>query len=86
MKMDTNRIEVELHIHKQNRCMHIELPICITANELVVALNEGCNLGINTEDITNCYIKAENPIVLLKGNKTVGEYGLRNGSVIHFTA
>lgn len=83
--MAKERIEIMLMIHKQKKQYYIEVPISITANDLVYALNQAYELGIDTDDITNCYLKVENPIVLLKGNKTIGEYGLRNGSVIHFT-
>lgn len=63
----------------------LEIPLNITANELVTALNTAYDLGIDTSDIKNCYLKAENPIALLKGNKTLGEYGIRNGSIINYT-
>ena len=65
----------------RNISTDLEIPLDITANELVVALNEAFNLGIDTTDIKNCYLKAERPIVLLKGNKTLQEFGIRNGSV-----
>ena len=42
-------------------------------------------LGIDTTDIKNCYLKAESPIALLKGDKTLAEFGIRNGSVINYT-
>ena len=32
-----------------------------------------------------CYLKSENPIALLRGNKTLAEYGIRNGTLINFT-
>lgn len=63
----------------------LEVPLFITVNELVVALNTAYGLGIDTTDIKNCYLKAENPIVLLKGNKTLEEFGIRNGSVINYS-
>lgn len=72
-----------LHFHKRNKKVDIEVPLNISAKELVIALNEAYNLGINTEDISKCYLKCENPIALLKGDKTLEEYGLRNGSVIN---
>lgn len=74
-----------LHLHKQNKKVDIQVPLNITANELVVALNEGFNLGINTNDIKQCYLKTENPIALLKGNKTIEEFQLRDGTVINYT-
>lgn len=63
----------------------LEVPLDITANELVVALNSAYELGIDTSNIRNCYLKAENPIALLRGNKSLEEFGLRNGSIINFT-
>lgn len=63
----------------------LEIPLSISANDLVVALNTVYELNIDTSNIKNCYLKAENPIALLKGNKTLREYGLRNGSVIYYT-
>ncbi|MBM6694903.1 hypothetical protein H9X87_09050 [Pseudoflavonifractor capillosus] len=76
---------VIFHITKRKISVDLEIPLNITANELVLALNTAYELGINTSDIKNCYLKAENPIALLKGNKTLADYGLRNGSDIYYT-
>ena len=73
------------NIIKRNLTVDLEVPLEISANNLVNALNAAYELGIDTSDIKNCYLKAENPIALLKGNKTLAEFGLRNGSVINFT-
>lgn len=70
---------------KQNMTVDIEVPLNITATELIVGLNTAYELGIDTTDIKNCYLKAENPIALLKGNKTLAQYGIRNGSIINYT-
>ena len=63
----------------------LEVPLEITANELVLALNTAYSLGIDPTDIKNCYLKSENPIALLRGNKTLKEFGIRNGSIVNFT-
>lgn len=76
---------VILKLHKRNFSVDLEVPLYITANELVVALNSAYELNIDTSDIKNCYMKAENPIALLRGNKTLDEFGIRDGSVINFT-
>lgn len=60
----------------------MEVPLNITANDLVLALNETFQLGMNTEDIFSCYLVAENPIAFLRGNKTLEEFGIRNSSLI----
>lgn len=76
---------VIFNIVKRQFTIDIEVPLDITANELVIALNTAYDLGIDTSNIKNCFLKAENPIALLRGNKTLSEYGIRNGSVINFT-
>ncbi len=63
----------------------IEVPLDITAMELANGLNTAYELGIDTSDIENCYLKAENPIALLRGDKTLAQYGIRNGSIINYT-
>lgn len=80
----TKNLILTLNIHKTDYQCDIEVERTLTANELVVALNQAYGLGINLSDITQCYLKTENPIALLKGNKTLEEYGLRNGTVINF--
>ena len=70
---------------KTNVSVDIEVPLYITANDLVEALNIAYDLGIDTSDIKNCYLKSENPIALLKGNKDLSEFGIRDGSVIIYT-
>jgi len=73
------------NIEKRKVSVDVEVPLTISANELVIALNSGYDLEIDTTNIKNCYLKAENPIVLLKGNRTLAEFGIRNGSIINFT-
>ena len=80
-----NTIIMSLYLHKRQEIPDIEVPLNITANELLTALNQGYHLGIDVEDIRQCYLKTENPIALLKGNKTIEEYQLRNGTIINFT-
>ncbi len=63
----------------------LEVPLDISANDLVIGLNWAYNLKINIENPKKCYLKAENPFVLLKGSKKLSEYGLRNGTIITFT-
>ncbi len=83
--MNRDSAVVVFNITKRKISVDLEIPLYITANELVAALNTAYHLGIDTTDIKNCYLKAENPIALLKGNKTLEEFGLRNGSVINYT-
>ena len=70
---------------KKNISVDLEVPLDITANDLVIALNNAYDLEIDTDNVLNCYLKSENPIALLRGNKSLQEFGVRNGSIINFT-
>lgn len=83
--MDRNHAFVIFKIANQKLDVDLEVPLFITANDLVIALNEAYHLDIDTTDIKNCYLKSENPIALLKGNKTLSEFGIRNGSILLYT-
>lgn len=80
-----DKITVIFHIQKRNLSVDLEIPLDITVKELVVGLNQAFDLNIDTTDIKQCYLKAENPILFLRGNKLLRESGLRNGSIIHYT-
>lgn len=69
---------------KTGESFDIEVPIEITANELLVALNRGLSLGINLTDVSQCYLTTENPIALLKGDVALEEFGLHDGTKICF--
>ncbi|MBU3215893.1 EsaB/YukD family protein [Clostridium estertheticum] len=80
-----DKIVVVIYIHKSGKKFDVEIPLDITAKDLVVALNQAFNLGIDVSSITECYLKTENPIALLKGNTKLKDYKLRNGTVINIT-
>lgn len=80
-----NKAIIIFNITKRNFSVDLEVPLDISANDLVIALNSAYDLGIDTSDVKNCYLKAENPIALLKGNKLLSDYGIRNATVINFT-
>ncbi len=83
--MEKERAIVIFKVQKRNQTVDLDIPLGISANELVVALNSAYDLGIDVTDIKNCYMQAENPIALLRGNKTLEEFGIRNGSIIYYT-
>lgn len=78
------KVIVIFHHVKKEECYDIELPLDIAANELVLALNQGLGLGMDSKDISQRYLKVTNPIALLKGNKTLAEYGIHQGSEIWY--
>ena len=81
--MNDDKVIVILNIKRLSKKYDVEVPLYITANDLVKGLNTAFNLGINTENINECFLRCENPIVLLKGNKTLREFNLRNGTLIN---
>ena len=83
--MDRTTAIVIFNIDRRNLEVDLEIPLNISANELVIALNYAYGLGINNSNIKKCYLKAENPIALLRGDKSLAEYGVRNGTVIYYT-
>lgn len=83
--MNNDTAIVVLRVPNKNVCVDLEIPLDISANELVQALNAAYELGIDISNIKDCYLKSENPIALLKGNKSLSEFGLRNGSIINYT-
>ncbi|RKM53850.1 hypothetical protein D6853_15035 [Butyrivibrio sp. X503] len=80
--MDDKAIVI-FKINQNEIGIDIEIPLNITANELIFGLNKGFNLGINMDDPTQCYLRMENPIGFLRGDTMLNEYGIRNGSVIY---
>lgn len=82
--MESEKIILIFNNYRDKKQVDIEVPSDITANELFVGLNEAYKLGIDATDVKNCFLRAENPIALLRGNRTLKEYGLHNGSIINF--
>lgn len=80
-----NRAIIILRIQKNNTEIDLDVPLDISANDLVIALNTAYDLGIDTTDVKNCFLKSEKPKALLKGNKTLLDFGVRNGTVVNFT-
>ena len=62
----------------------IEVPADITAGELIYGLNEGFHLGINMENPAEVFLRAENPIALVRGERTLSDIGLHNGTTLFF--
>lgn len=67
-----------------NKEIDLDIPLSVTAQEFIVAVNEAYNLGIDTADVKSCHLQTENPIALIRGNKTLSEFGLHNGTIVYF--
>jgi uncharacterized ubiquitin-like protein YukD len=70
---------------KRNIYEDLDIPLDISAYELTRALNATYQLGIDVSDIKKCFLKAENPIALLRGIQSLKDYGIRDGSIIIFS-
>lgn len=69
---------------KTGECFDIEVPLNITANELLYALSQGLQLGLNLADMSQCYLVTENPVALIKGDVLLEEFGVHDGTRICF--
>lgn len=83
--MDRDRFTAVFNWKSRNIEIDLDIPYDISANELIIALNESLNLGINTADLSRCHLKTENPIALLRGNKLLRDFRLREGTIINYT-
>ncbi len=79
-----DKVVVTLIDHKNNQMTDLELDLDITAQELYSGLSEAFGWDAGQMAIENCYLAAENPIALIKGNRKLSYFGLRNGSVLHY--
>ena len=70
---------------EKNINVDLEVPLYITARELVIGLNEAYELDIDINDIKKCYLKVDNPVMLLRGNMLLRDAGIRNGSAISYS-
>lgn len=69
---------------KLNKSFDIEVPLSITANELIYGLNKGLNLGIDLNNVSECYLCTEEPRTLLRGDNILSKFGIRDGTKICF--
>ena len=63
----------------------IEIPLDITANELIYGLNKGLNLGLRMNEPLDSLFRSENPVALLRGDTVLSDYRLHQGSKIIFS-
>lgn len=61
----------------------LEIPLSISAEDLLNALNAAFDLGISSTDYSGRYLRCERPIALLKGSKSLETFGLQNGSILY---
>lgn len=82
--MDRNNAIITVKFVKKGTMLDLEVPLDISANELCTALYEKYLPELH-ENASSHSLKAERPIALLRGEKTLREYGIRDASVINIT-
>ena len=83
--MDENEKKIVNFIDEIRGQTHeLEIPINISANTLIIALKRAYDLNLDENNTTECYMACEYPIALLKWNRTLADFGIRNGSSIIF--
>lgn len=74
---------ITVRLLRKKEVYDIEVPLDISGNDLVIALNQAFGLGIDVNNILDCYLNMESPTALIRGNKLLRDYGMRNGSMIN---
>lgn len=82
--MALNTIIITINLTASGHSYDLEIPLDISACELCDALFQKY-LPEQHGDIQQYYLKTERPIALLRGERTLREYGLRDGSMINIT-
>lgn len=85
--MEDERAIVFFHFLRKDgteQKVDLDIPLTITANELMTALNQAYQLGMDTDNMSDCYLSAEYPTALLRGEKLLKDYHIMNGTKIHY--
>lgn len=60
----------------------LEVPLSMTGNEFCRALITTYMNVSDEKKLYNCYLKCENPIALIRGMKTLEDFGIHDGSIV----
>jgi len=73
---------ITVKLIESNESHDLEVPLDISAGELCLAIFE-MYLPEYLDNVQYHYLRAERPIALLRGERSLREYGIRDGSVIN---
>ena len=82
--MPSNNAIITINLIKSKQSHDLEVPLDISANELCSALFQKY-MPEQHGNMQQYYLKTERPIALLRGERTLREYGIRDGSLINIT-
>lgn len=78
-----NRAVIQICINNERIVDDLDVPLEISINDFIKALNSIYRLGLSDEE--ERYLKSENPIRFMKGEKTLLDFGVRDGTIIFLT-
>ncbi|MCD7760850.1 MAG: EsaB/YukD family protein [Clostridiales bacterium] len=79
-----NKAIVRFQIVQRKVLVDIEVPLDISAEELIGALNEAYSLGISREAAATGFLVCEQPTVQVRGGSTLRDLGIRDGSILRY--
>lgn len=82
--MNNKTAIITVYLHKSAKSVDLEVPLDISANDLCTFIFRKY-IPEQFGDMQRYYLRAERPIALLRGERTLREFGIRNGSVINIT-
>ena len=74
---------VEFHDETRGLEYDLQIPDFITGEELVTTLTKAYDLPVNIASADQLYMRAENPIAMIAGKRTLEEIGISNGTRIY---
>ena len=80
-----DRAVVVVRREKDRSEKDLDIPLDITLHEVISALYSIYGIEMDEGRMGMKHLSAENPIVLLKGNMMLKEYGLHDGSILYIT-
>lgn len=83
--MEQQSVIVRFQMLKKRKIVDIEVPLEITAQELIIGLNEAYDLGIDESNLVKSYLVCEQPIALIRGRNTLRSLGVRDGAILKYT-
>lgn len=78
------RISLVLYLEDGDE-IDLDVPCEITVEELLKGLNAKLDWKMKQEELAHAYFRSENPVAFLKGNHSLEEYQLRDGSALFFS-
>lgn len=80
--MKDNLVIVTLCTSEKQQITDLAVPLDLSAAEFLKILNQVYRLGINLSEEAGCYLRAEEPLALLRGDVTLEHAGIHTGSFI----